>query len=299
MTVRWAIGALALTVLALLGGCAQKGNEVASVSEPPNELSSDSQAEAADGLADCLRAAGVPATANAVDRVQKIVEIDTDDAFYMTLATGELSSSPGVDATFESEDAVMAKYLEMEPSYAVLEGDERAAVLFIGDSDYTDIYQSCLSLWPYTYPERDDPSDELLQKIAVAEATNDWIDCAREHGYPDLVDVRAGAADSFMTTPTALLPTDISDNDLKALLAACPNYDVDSHRAEFSESDPLSAGWTSEIADPSIGFDAAGWRGIVDESPVDDPELTAHLTALTEVFHAAQDELLKELLSEQ
>jgi hypothetical protein len=150
--------------------------------------------------------------------------------------------------------------------------------LLIGETDHTEAFVKCLNSSGYTEPVWNvDPKDELRQKQTSLEATTNWIKCARENGYPDLKDPPAPVADEYKTQPTALLPGDITEPELRALLKVCPNFDEEQTAAAAKEIDEVSAENMSQAEatelyekimekyplsiTPTIGFDVPGYDG--------------------------------------
>ncbi|MDR3360615.1 MAG: hypothetical protein LBO20_08230 [Bifidobacteriaceae bacterium] len=152
--------------------------------------------------------------------------------------------------------------------------------LIVGEDDHSELFATCLEESGYTQPEyKIDPAEEIKEKQASLEATNKWIGCARENGYPDMADPAPPKADEYQTQPMAILPADITEADLRALLKACPNFDVEDHKAADLEtievlkkdpnmSDSETMKFYEELAkkhpgsiDPQIGFDAPGFNG--------------------------------------
>jgi hypothetical protein len=150
--------------------------------------------------------------------------------------------------------------------------------LIVGDTDHTEAYVKCLKTTGFTQPEyKPDPKEELKEKQRTLEATTDWLTCARENGYPNLKDPPAPKADEYQTQPMALLPADITEAELRALLATCPNFDAEDMAAGAKEAENLftdDMGYTESMKlydeliekypgmiQPSLGFDAPGFNG--------------------------------------
>jgi hypothetical protein len=72
-----------------------------------------------------------------------------------------------------------------------------------------------------------------------------WAQCARDLGF-DTKDPEVPVADNYATYPTALLPDDLTAEDLNQLLSNCPIRDS---AAPSDETMPL------------IGFDVPGFDG--------------------------------------
>ncbi|MDR1118122.1 MAG: hypothetical protein LBL01_02335 [Bifidobacteriaceae bacterium] len=180
------------------------------------------------------------------------------------------------------------------------------AFLIVEDQDKTEALVECLGSSGYTAPEiKLDPAQEIRDKEVRLEATAKWVKCARDHGYPDMADPPPAVADQYLTEPTALLPRDTTEPELRALLGNCPNFDAEAHQAvdeafeagakkmSAAESEKL---WQSLIAEhptftnPEIGFDVAGYdgRGTYDDTLTEAD--TERLNGLMEVLREAADQ---------
>jgi len=101
----------------------------------------------------------------------------------------------------------------------------------------------------------------------IVEASNEWAACAREHGISGIKD--AVLPDPLSQDyPTVLLPTSITEQELRQLLAVCPNYDVtmEAHNLqlwqEWGQSHDEPGGRPDGlIFQPSIGFDYPDFDG--------------------------------------
>ncbi|MDR1393784.1 MAG: hypothetical protein LBJ62_07450 [Bifidobacteriaceae bacterium] len=116
-----------------------------------------------------------------------------------------------------------------------------------------------------------DPAEELADKTAVAQASNDWLRCARDHGYPELDDAEAPKVDGYRSMPSALLPVTIAPPQLELLLDECPLEDY------------WAGAW------PSLGLDVDGYDGRVPlrEAPILDGQTQALVEPLVELLAAA------------
>jgi hypothetical protein len=286
-------------------------------------------------MALCLTSAGIPAKTETVatgERTQRVV-IGGEEAYAVNYGAGQTYladfAASKNDGGFDRLLPLIAKY---DPTYADpaagnlnIEGtgvgviiDEPASgtsntpgapnipdqgvqpFLIIGETDYTDVFTACLNESLYEEPGAApavDSEEELALKQLILEATLAWAACAREHGVIDIVDPDPPVADGYMTTPTALLPMNITVGQLTALLQDCPNFDAavadarEDARAALggnpSEAE-LAELWANyPAADPSIGFAAPGFDGRSDPAIEPDPETAAHLTPLWEIITSA------------
>jgi hypothetical protein len=222
---RFGVFALVAAAVALaLGGCGADG-DVATLGAGAPATGSTDQAGAAEAFHSCLRAAGLPAS---LEQVDGGVSVGWDQDGHDIL-----SSSPVLGVAFvrglsrdlgeESADAAFGAFTS---SHRVEEGYSWG--LEVDGVDYSDTYEECWESSGYTDPvAAADPAVEMLGKRLVADSTNAWLACARENGYPDWADVDPGVPDDWWTSPTAYIPLSMAPEELRALLAACPNFDAD------------------------------------------------------------------------
>jgi hypothetical protein len=173
--------------------------------------------------------------------------------------------------------------------------DSTDPALIIDGVDYSDAYTHCLK--ESGYDENlawgnggwgMDPEYTALQ----VEANNKWAACARENNWPAIKDSSMPVGDSKDDWPTVSLPTTITEDQLRTLLKACPNFDSDAQdMLEQWWQNPTATGyppgWTP---DPSISIE---WP----DSPGKDPESTMNpgeqaemdrINRLYEILYEAQ-----------
>ncbi|MDR3359634.1 MAG: hypothetical protein LBO20_03090 [Bifidobacteriaceae bacterium] len=231
-------------------------------------------------------------------------------------AASEPAAAPPTTDAQADEDAgegLEAKEDEESPEEDI---PDAAPYLIIGDDDRTELFVTCLEESGYTQPEyHTDPAEEIKDKQASLEATNKWIACAREHGFPDTADPAPAKADEYQTRPMALLPGDITEPELRALLKECPNFDVEDHKAADLEvieavkkdpkmSDSASTKLYEELTkkhpgmiDPQIGFDAPGFDGkmVTGEFSEDSEAEFDRLSKLQEILYEAMNAYYEEM----
>jgi hypothetical protein len=269
-----------------------------------------SQAEIAANMATCLTAAGVPAVVEPIDGAgtPATARIDSGEPFMVRYGDGLAIWSgrdSGEEPSAAEQDAFFALVAEHDPAFLETQPliDEGAGpvgvkssaepFLIVGLTDHTAALVKCLEATGYTEPDYvRDPEGELAEKRAVLEVTLAWADCARQHGITEVIDPQPPQADQYTTTPTALLPTDLTAQRLTALLRECPNFDPsqfearDVAEAELGEEpsqeeiDELYAAFP--VAQPQIGFNAPGFDGDARAEP--DPELAAKLNPLFDLL---------------
>jgi hypothetical protein len=319
---------LAAAIGLSLAGCAQDDGlptlkEKGAKSSASPETEQGAQAEL---FASCLKEAGVPIELTDEGDGQKRVNPSQEQPYAMALGDGSTSfgsGAGGTEAEWEAANTQLAALVEKYDAqqaqmlreagvggggFAMAEGvepgtetPENPKYLVVGETDYTDALVKCLDESGYEEPVyRMDPADELKQKQQQAEASTRWARCARDNGFADVKDPDAPTADEGQTWPMALLPTTITELELRELLDKCPSFDIEAHRAwdqamESMDDNASEADWDKlweeySVADPTIGFDAPGWDGQVAEPKPTDPALDEHLAKLTEILLEAQAE---------
>ncbi|MDR2348465.1 MAG: hypothetical protein LBD90_07625 [Bifidobacteriaceae bacterium] len=198
------------------------------------------QSATAEALAACLREAGFDAVAFpsfipvGYEEMFSVVEVKSASKEYAVNIPG---SGGGASAG-------------LAPRYSDrYEADE--PFLIEGDTDHTETLLACIDSSGYFMPNaRFDPREETVERQAIADSSNLWLACARENGYPELADAIV-QADNWTTRTEALLPSDISPDQLNALLEACPPFDPERDLALGPNG--YQGDWRPQ--DPQIGFD--------------------------------------------
>jgi hypothetical protein len=233
------------------------------------------QASAAEEMATCLQRLGVPSRAQSdgVSQGQKQLVFDTDDAHLWSLGDGTGGALAAAGTI--SQDEWRSQYSRLEELASKYEpGDGAQPVyLFIGEEDYSEPFAECLAKTRYREPVyEEDPRQELVFKERQLEATLDWVKCARNNGYPSIEDPSPPQADNWSTQPMALLPGDLTADEVRKLLDNCPNFDQQTYQNMFDDLIELGPEASDEERDdvllryqdsafPLIGFDLPGCDG--------------------------------------
>ncbi|MDR1428000.1 MAG: hypothetical protein LBJ08_09660 [Bifidobacteriaceae bacterium] len=228
------------------------------------------QSEAAREFHSCLTAAEVPVELFE-DEGSGVHIWPVGGAWILTLADGYSQRGGGTDG----------KAISVEEQRAFQRDHQGENALVIDGKDYSGPWDQCRESSGYfLYGPPEDPAEEMIAKQREAEATNTWIACARENGYPGLADVTA-TANSW---PRALLPFDIADEALSALMTACPPVDADAYVAS-----PQPDG--QPLALPGIGFEGQDEIWAADDAGEDHPDL-GRLTKLRKLVDGFVDDAI-------
>ncbi|MDR1237134.1 MAG: hypothetical protein LBK28_02720 [Propionibacteriaceae bacterium] len=123
-----------------------------------------------------------------------------------------------------------------------------APALWIDGVDHTATWAGCLESSQYSNPSaayEPDPGELLLGSQRQAEAANEWMACAREHGLEGLEDVAADSS-GMAPGPHAEIPLQTEPGLLTSVVEACPTFNEDYFRrvldGDPTLEDDVSAG---------------------------------------------------------
>jgi hypothetical protein len=239
-----------LTLSAALVSCSVSGDGLPSLGNSGESASStDSDSDAVYSFSDCLSATGLTVTvAEWADGRHEAV-IGEEDVVWVDFDAGVI--------VMPAERPTWLSKTELD---VILEMDQPTPTLLVGGVDYTEDYVKCRDSTGYEVTRQQaDPRLEAVNKQAMASATNNWIACARENGFPGMADVTTPRVDNWTTLPFALLPTNITESELRALIDQCPAFDLEAQLEwdRAAEDNPE----LDPIFFPNIGFDAPGFNG--------------------------------------
>ncbi|MDR0432169.1 MAG: hypothetical protein LBH48_02500 [Bifidobacteriaceae bacterium] len=219
------IGLVVAVVGTLMAGCSSGSQPGAQGDAPTTSAGSPAttapelseQGEIAYAFYQCLTDAGVPASFNRL--INTDARVNLGEQGHDVLAT----IPDGPDWEYPGASGTIDPYVQSD--FAAAHADSYG--LLVDGEDRSQTLADCHEAAPYTEPnEGIDPDSELSAKRPYAEATNRWIACARQNGYPDMEDVPL-TADSFATAPEVVLPLTMTPQELGELLAVCPNLSPD------------------------------------------------------------------------
>ncbi|MDR3107688.1 MAG: hypothetical protein LBU05_05765 [Bifidobacteriaceae bacterium] len=273
-------GCLLVVALAVVAAaCAAKGDDVASIkqSAPAVSDASDSaapedaevlakQAASAQAMLKCLQDKAIEGELVAVgvtgwsQEFQSISPIPhSDDAAFGAASGGGQAGAKTPAEVMKKLDA----------------GDQW--VLYDNGQDLSAELVACVESAGYFELEpRFDQREEEVEKHKMVLAANEWIECAREKGWPDMVDVKA-QIDNWETVPRAMVPGSATVDELKAVLAKYPPFDPE---RDLAAPNLITEGEEPpDSTDPLIGF----------ELPEDDPKLAQLNQTLQDHITAAYE----------
>jgi hypothetical protein len=247
--------ALVVTLALPLGGCTDDSrHELPSIggeTKPPID-DIDSRARA---FYNCLRDADLPAELYESEGDYPTNVGWDEDAVVMWMTPGGSGGAQGDVDQDEIEDFFKG-------------GDYESYRLIVNGADQSTVFADCHESTGYdesdAWGNGSPGSVDLAYYQAVVEASNDWAACARENGWPQTLDADMPVSADGSEYPTAVLPSSITEDQLRQLLEACPNFDAEAmeHNDELMQDFDGSGGfpdgyWTA----PSVGFDYPGFDG--------------------------------------
>jgi len=277
------MGAVAGLCVVGLAGCTA-GHDLPTISGAPTGGSG--LESAAKSYYDCMSDAGVEInlTTNNQDQVA-LVQFTGDHEYMWKNPAGDYGYIPGPD----DRAALQPDTPQAINDFDSLPGP--GPYLWVDREDRSPAYAQCLSLSGYSDRAASGSgqvdSAEFQRQV---DGNNKWAACARENGWPD---VRDSAMPTDLTNPeypVVILPTAITEDQLRALLDACPNFDPD-------KQNMLDAWWASNpgpstgpmqyppgyLPDPNITFDTD-----LTSTALPDNAAADHLADLTQILWQKQ-----------
>jgi hypothetical protein len=233
---------LASSVVLVLVGCTQGDGDVASLrtnepsvsAGPVNAREDLDQYGRTQSLEACLVAAGLPALLTPMDGGE--AEIGWVEGHEVLARDFEQWTTILEGPAGEVDPAVHDAFTDVgvDPSTSNLE-----PALWVDGKDRTNAWIECLESSGYTNPTAylgQDPASAAVWSQRYADAANDWIACARDHGLPQLADVNPEVGGSPLG-PYVEVPLATEPELLRTVMEACPSVNEDVRRRE-ADGDP-------------------------------------------------------------
>ena len=250
-TFRTFVLAVVVVAGATLSGCTHNNHDLPSLSSPAAPTVSTDVESIARAYYDCMTDAGIH------------VELDQNDhgqlaVVQFTGANSVMWHSPNGNEGFMSSGSFDQKAMD-EFLSGVGEGE---AKLMIDGVDRSSEYGQCLTESGYDEVAAwGDTTRDPAQTERQVTANNKWAECARENGWPDIQD---STLLNVVDWPTIVLPITITDDQLRLLLDACPNFDPDQQAKleQWWQDNPTATSYPDDyLPDPSISFDIPWMAG--------------------------------------
>ncbi|MDR2253534.1 MAG: hypothetical protein LBD97_06720 [Bifidobacteriaceae bacterium] len=188
----------------------------ASGAQPSGSETSGSQRDTAVAFQECLLENEISAALWDIDDSTALVALIVSQAVAWNPIDGVWNSF--LEADGSDMDAVSKAFFE-----DISQNEPTSPKLMIQGIDRSAEYAECFVMSGYFEPaEVSDPTLELEEKTAAAEASNNWAACARAAGYPQIKDTDPPVADDYATRPEIVIPLTVTPDELRALIAECP-----------------------------------------------------------------------------
>jgi len=242
-------GAIGLVIFAtgLLGACsAGSGSELPQIASggawtstaadpAPVAPAADDLEAVASAMLDCLQADGLPAVFRpGPDGRSTLVGFDEAIPAFWILPSGDRESTAALSSTQreEAEDHLLAKRANATSGPSVQDSGQSFLYSEINGIDQTDVWGGCVAESGFddalVYDSFDESGLAAAELAAELAADLAWAQCARDHGWSNIADPLL-PADS-QQAPLVFVPLDMAEDQLRALLAVCPNFDPEVER---------------------------------------------------------------------
>ena len=274
-------------VMVALGACSYSAHQLPTING--SGVSQDPKLEAvAKVFYDCMHDAGLPV---------ELTENNNHQLAVVRFGDGHSVMARDLDGTSFAQGAHNAgkgDAAEQETIEDAL-GYDTDPVLVIDGVDHTGVYSQCLV--KSGYKERFAWGVSVVDSsriMAQMEANNRWAACARQNGWPAIEDSTMPTQTDGYDWPTVLLPTNITEDQLRQLLGVCPNFDPAQTQKlhDYLQTNPSAAGYPEGyLPDPDISFDAIPGDA-ASGKPVSPEEqaLMDHESALYEILQSGRNE---------
>jgi len=261
--------ALILVGMTTLGACTTDSHQLPSVSDSNSEKSASLEA-VAKAYSDCMTDAGIEVELfSNSDGELAIVQVSSKHTVLQR-------NQNGASMTIAPDDSSLSRQVTDD----FLSDRSTEPALIIDGIDHTDTYVQCLDVSGYDdqVAQGSGPRVDLAYMERLVRANNKWAACARENGWPSVKDSVMPTVVDGAEQPEVLLPITITEDQLRQLLDACPNFDAEQMKRmdDWWRTNPQATGYPDDyLPDPSIAFE---WSTDADQETLDGiPSLNAHL----------------------
>jgi len=131
--------------------------------------------------------------------------------------------------------------------------------LIVDGIDYSAAWLQCLDTSGYNEQAALGSAGQMdpVQTELQVRGNNKWTACARENGWPDIKDSVMPTGTDWSGWPMILLPSTITEDQLRQLLDACPNFDAEQTKkmTDWWQENPNSTGYPDDyLPDPVFTF---------------------------------------------
>ena len=247
-----AIVAGVLAVAAGLSSCTSDNYDLPSLEGTLTPTPSANLEAIAKTYHDCMMDAGIPVQYQLNGSGQlSVVHFSMETADMVIWRATEYGDSGSMHSS--DLDPVAAQ----EAVNDVFSKPDTGPVLMIDGVDYSDEYAQCLAQSGYN--EQTAQGSVMQNPVLVQQqlaANNKWAQCARENGWPEVKDSIVSEDDVML--PVVYLPSGITDDQLRQLIDACPNFDPDQQEKlkQWYQDNPTPTGYPDYfITEPNFSVE--------------------------------------------
>jgi hypothetical protein len=290
---RWLAALSAAALILSLGACTKDDAGLPSVGGATQGTGEVDLEKVAQDFYNCLSDADLPVRyGDPIDGRSVLVAFDEEvPAIWVDKGgmIGLTTSVPEAEAQAFYEQAYQVS--EDDSTVVAVELADLEPFLQVDGVDHTETWVRCLdssgydenAVWDSLY----DPAVMTAFNQSTVDASNEWAKCARENGHPNVIDAHMPQSDT--ENPTALLPASITEDQLRQLLAVCPNFDPAIEEANeklFEElADDFFAMPEGYRSQPNVGFDFPGFDGDYSQDQTSlSPETMATSERLSQLY---------------
>lgn len=284
-----------VAAVSLLAACVPDTGEVASMGQSGKPGGAAEQEMAAQSYYDCLAEAGLPAVMEPQGDGQAWVGFDTDQPVLQCDSEHGCGVQANAEVSDEMAQALQARLAELERQAVDESGELARSVLWIGDQDYSEDFSRCLSLSGYRDPESygADYAAESEAARRKLDAGVEWAACARENGFAEIADpIPPDGREPSSPVAAVWLPFDITEDQLRALVEACPPFDTNAHRLYDEALEDGAGDDMLPVVDPRIEIESPGGH---DSEPA--PEEAERIERLTAILWADEEAYMNQAFS--
>ena len=185
---------------------------------------------------------------------------------------------------------------------AFFASSDDSLTLIIDGIDYSNYFQECLFSSGYDSYLASGPQIGIDRSADIGyrvQANNIWASCAREHGFPMIADCKAPTVSDGSEWPSVSIPPTMTEKQLLALLAQCPNFDPEQAEARdqwIMDNTPVVSLPEAFLPDPIITIE---WNMPADVDPNWEPTpeenaLMEHVGILNNILASPLQEYYKD-----
>jgi len=230
-----------------LGACTTDDHSLPTVSgtNPGNMTSLEMTAKT---YYDCMKDAGIDVELSQNSDGELALVHVADSHTYMQRNKDDGRMSPGENNSLTQQ--------MMDDFFT---GPNAEPALIVDGIDYSTAYVSCLDTSGYDEQAAQGSAAQMDPAVAELQVrgNNKWTACARENGWPGIQDSVMPTGTEWSEWPKVVLPSTITEDQLRQLLTACPNLDVEQAKRmnDWWQTHSIDGGYPDDyLPDPNFTF---------------------------------------------